>query len=216
MEKSEDFRHFARIGYLTAFYEMAVESIIKFYDLLEKVENLKSQGKENYVSEINGERVTVQFFAEINQINETEYKLDKEIIKIVIFLTTFLESYIWELAAITLGESFTKNHLDKLDTLSKWKIIPKLITGHDLNLDSSTIGDLKSLIKLRNNFIHHKTKDFTTIWEKYKKTQEPIQNLYETINILSFFKVIKKLFEELNKIDPLGNHINRINWYVAS
>jgi len=83
-----------------------------------------------------------------------------------------------------LGDVFVKDHLDKLDTLSKWILIPKLITGSELPRQQKWFELLKKLIKTRNSIIHHKSSEgptrSTDIQQYFKKQETDIEFLYET------------------------------------
>lgn len=51
-----------------------------------------------------------------------------------------------------------KKYVDKLDFLSKWVLIPKLITGKDFPTDSQAYELLVKLKKARNDLVHFKTR----------------------------------------------------------
>lgn len=60
-----------------------------------------------------------------DEIHEGEDAMNREIIKAIVFLAMYCEAYIWDLAASVLGDNYTHKYLDKLDTFSKWVIIPE-------------------------------------------------------------------------------------------
>lgn len=47
-------------------------------------------------------------------------------------------------------------HLDRLDTESKWRVIPPLVCGNELHRDSKALADLRLLNRYRNSFVHPK------------------------------------------------------------
>ena len=79
---------------------------------------------------------------------------------VIVFSAITLEAYIYDYAARYLTDSFVKDHLDKLDTFSKWVVVPALITGRELPPHPNWQGPLRQLIKTRNSIIHHKSAEF--------------------------------------------------------
>lgn len=53
-----------------------------------------------------------------------------------------------------ISANYFKNYLDKLDVISKWIIIPKLVTGNSIDTGSHSVQKLNSLISLRNKLVH--------------------------------------------------------------
>ena len=47
----------------------------------------------------------------------------------VVFLHLFLKAVIYDYGAINTSDSYMKKYIDKLEFLSKWVVIPKLVTG---------------------------------------------------------------------------------------
>jgi hypothetical protein len=89
------------------------------------------------------------------------YNLQNEIFKsaitVIVFSATMLEAYIYDYASRNLTDSFVQNFLDKLDPVSKWVVIPKLITGKELPRDHRWFGLLKRLFQQRNSLAHYKS-----------------------------------------------------------
>ena len=56
-----------------------------------------------------------------------------------------------------LGEHEFETHLDRLSPLSKWFLIPKLITGSAFRKDSHVYEHLSWLFQTRNRIVHHKS-----------------------------------------------------------
>jgi len=202
MEKTH--RSFARIGIVETYLEIAIDS---FHDYKKhEIEYIKiiSEGGELHEGSIVYKRMDDYF-----------YYLDclrKDTIKIIVFLTTFLESYINDLGGIVLGDNFVKEHLDKLSITGKWIIISKLITGSEIDKSKSFWKEFKELIKWRNLLIHQKTKDASRLFDssnnKDIEHMKPINELYD---VSKGFKMIKELFQELDRIDEPGGHFFRID-----
>ncbi len=77
-----------------------------------------------------------------------------------VFAVAAAENFIHYYGITTLNEKHLHSieHLDKLDTYSKWIIIPALSCGNEINKASSAMNDLNQLIKIRNLIIHPKPK----------------------------------------------------------
>ena len=94
--------------------------------------------------------------------------------------------------------------LDKLDTLSKWIIVPKLITGRELPRQQKWFELLKKLIKARNSIIHHKSSDaptFSTDMQQYIKKQEANSGLLDEAARQSAM-LLNLLADKIAEIDP--------------
>src|SRR5690606_31855949 len=120
----------------------------------------------------------------------------------VIFLSMFLESYIYDFSARNQGDSFTSKFLDKLDTISKWIIIPKIISGVEIDRSRKSFETFKKLIRTRNKLIHWKSKD-ANIAELYKNRENEIYNL---IDLKEVFLAIKDIFQQLENGQEIKVH----------
>ncbi len=75
----------------------------------------------------------------------------------IVFTTISAEAYIYDYAARHLSDSYVKNYLDRLDPISKWVIIPRLVTGKELKHGGKWFKLRKDLIRDRNSVIHSKS-----------------------------------------------------------
>jgi hypothetical protein len=196
-------RSFARIGIVETYLEIALDSYLDYKKQEIEYNKIISEGGEMHEGSIVYKRMDDYF-----------YYLDclrKDTIKIIVFLTTFLESYINDLGGMVLGDNFLKEHLDKLSITGKWIIISKLITGTEIDISKSFWKEFKELIKWRNILVHQKTKDASRLFEspndKDIEAMKPINELYD---VSKGFKMIKELFIELDRIDEQGGHFFRI------
>jgi len=87
-----------------------------------------------------------------------------------------------------------KTYLDKLDLLSKWVVIPRIITGTQLDAGSKALQELSWLITLRNKLVHYKSRkiEITDIKETDFLWGNDAKRAIETV---------KNLAQELKKID---------------
>lgn len=82
---------------------------------------------------------------------------DAQAIIVVVFAVTFLEAYMQNYANRRLGSAFSVKHIDRLDVLSKWVIVPRLATLKNVPTDHVGIELLRDLIHTRNRIVHSKS-----------------------------------------------------------
>ena len=76
----------------------------------------------------------------------------------VIFSALALEAFINHYGIERSSHSFFDGHLDKLNPVSKWLILPKLAVGQQLSTGGDSYTLLKELFKLRDKLVHYKTR----------------------------------------------------------
>lgn len=128
----------------------------------------------------------------------------------IIFSALTLEAFINYYGFEKFSTNFFNNHLDKLNTISKWLILPRLVVGKQLNTDGQSYELLKWLFKLRDSLVHFKTKkkricdlnpDEVWIEEKHaRKALEAVSNLVQELKNLDSTIDIEWLNEA--KTDP--------------
>ena len=181
-------RSYARLGLVETFLEIAVDSYIDFRKDIIAFDQIVSEGGIMHDG--------IMIYNRENDHVKYDNKLRKDTIKIIIFLTTFLESYINDLGGIVLGDTFVKEHLDKLSIISKWIVIPRLITNEEIDKSKSYYQGFKELVQWRNNLIHHKTKDAITFFTSPEtKNLEKLKPIYELFDVSKSFSMIKELFD---------------------
>ncbi len=163
----------ARISTLSrTYYDIAADA----YELyLDDVENrIRDPGDEHDPSEhmAQTERMTIQG------------------IKVIVFSAMALEAAVFDFAAIHLGDEMAKEHLDKLDLLGKWVIVPQLVCGRALREDGPAFNNLRSLVKARNRLVHHKSMPYSksVLAEVEKRSQQFRQDVglaLKTVVLLS-------------------------------
>lgn len=195
----------ARIGYFHSdtLLEISIDSFLKFQRLQKENKLLKSKGHFKHNDSI--------VYNEEEKIYKYENLLLKESIKTVIFLGAFLEAYFFDLSAIALGQQYTENHIEKIDLASKITLIPRLITGKEIDRSLQFWGEIKKLIKWRNKIVHSKTKDWFEHLKNINPSTHSPKNLFDEFDLSEFLKAIAKLFYELDRIDPKGYHSSKIN-----
>jgi hypothetical protein len=94
-----------------------------------------------------------------NQLARTQQRqaLSEGLIAVV-FSAFALEAHINEYGSRRLGRSLFER-LDKLDTVSKWILVPRLVCGKELPKDRAPYQFLCELFRWRNEIAHPKAKD---------------------------------------------------------
>lgn len=131
---------------------------------------------------------------EVALLAEKNDAIGQQALIVIIFCTLSLEAYINHYGITRLSKNYLTNHLDKLDLLFKWIVIPRMITGNQLGPGSKSVQDLSWLITLRNKLAHYKSrkmgideiKESDFFWE------------YDAEKVI---KTVKNLLLKLKEID---------------
>lgn len=91
------------------------------------------------------------------ELDEASRRRDIAGLQAIVFSAMCFESAIYDYAADHLGDSYVQEHFDKLDILSKWVVVPRLVVGYEIQKDRAPYGALKSLIAARNRLVHSKS-----------------------------------------------------------
>ena len=75
----------------------------------------------------------------------------------IVFGAMCVEAGAFDYAAIHLGDKYTRQNLDKLDLVSKWTIVTRLVTGKILRSDGKALQYLRALVRARNQLVHVKS-----------------------------------------------------------
>ena len=139
-------------------------------------------------------------------LEELKRKRDIAGLQVIVFAAMCFEAAIYDFAAIHLTDGYVQKYLDKLDVLSKWVVILKLVTGYELRADRSPYASLKQLVKARNRLVHSKSEemDFDNLESQIKRLQEE-SNEHER-DIHNAFRALVLMSLELeHSLGPNGN-----------
>ncbi|WP_394747266.1 hypothetical protein [Spongiimicrobium salis] len=201
-------RSYARIGFIDIYLEIAIDACVQY---------LKDKHEHDVIVAEGGElHEGFMVYDRMEEYLACGDRMTKEVIKTLTFLATFLESYINDLSGIVLGDQYSRKHLDKLDLVSKWMIIPRLITGKELDKSKSYYGKLKQLVSWRNQLVHPKSSNLSNHLKSLNTpTFKPIRAIYEIVDVLDVFAMLEDLFQDLDRIDKNGGHTYRIKSGIA-
>ncbi|HNW89612.1 MAG TPA: hypothetical protein PKN48_08100 [Bacteroidales bacterium] len=175
MSKYGKNRGFYSINY-TTFYFTASESVNKIRELNKFFEKDDISLEDEYI------------------VKSIVYNTQRLAITTIIFSAMTLESYINYYGSQKLPKNYFEKHLDNLDLKSKWIVLPRLITGQEIDLGGKAFALFSELISLRNKLVH----------DKYKIIKESLpeekDSLWET-DAYSSIECVKLMINELKKID---------------
>ena len=80
---------------------------------------------------------------------------------VIVFSAFTLEAYINHYGISRLSRNYFSSYLGKLDLIAKWLVIPRVVTGEQLDPGSQAMQDLSWLVALRNRLAHFKSKMIT-------------------------------------------------------
>lgn len=125
-------------------------------EIEKRKEELEKRKKEEIASgaPIHDESLQAEFYCENFDLGKANSESGAIAI---IFAACATEASINDYGARRLGDSYFQNHLDKIDTLSKWIVIPKLATGNEFNKEGQAYQFLKALFRWRNDLMHPKS-----------------------------------------------------------
>src|SRR5437868_499312 len=92
-------RGYARSGYLLTFLDIAIDEYSNYKSnkvLLNKIDKTT----DHMEFEVEGKTVLGTYYINNQELNEVGLELNKNVIKIVVFLAMYVEAYIWDFAAL--------------------------------------------------------------------------------------------------------------------
>ena len=172
------------------------------------------QELQKYKDEIAHKKEEINSFKNEGEYNVLHYELSllreeasNHVFVVVVFASMAVEAFIYDFAARNLSDSFVRKYLDKLNVVSKWVVIPKLVTGKEFPTDNNSFRLLKELISLRNSYVHSKSKRANFDLLKRETTADDVYE-YEK-NWDDIFKsaddayaTLAALASEIKKLDP--------------
>jgi len=135
------------------------------------------------------------------EMSPLQHEEDDSCLIAIVFSALAVESYIYDYAARNLTDSFVKAHLDKLDVVSKWVVITRLVTRKDFPKDENAYQLLRKLIRNRNHVVHYKSVKFL-VWDKRSSdvvVSDAAQNKFRFSHTL-----LEKAKEAIQALDGLA------------
>ena len=92
-------------------------------------------------------------------MSENYSQMQKGVIKCIVFSAMCVESFLNDYAATCLGDSEFYDNFDKLNPFGKFQLIANFILKSEFDKSKSYYSLFKELFRLRNNFVHNKSKE---------------------------------------------------------
>jgi hypothetical protein len=130
-----------------------------------------------------------------HETGETREEIDEYAAIVVIFTAAAAELTINDAGARLLGDTYYTAHVEALDLLSKWVVVPRLINGYEIDRGGRAYELLKSVVTTRNALMHPKSQPFTV--ERFYKSAKT--SLVASARIAG--EALERLLEETRKFD---------------
>ena len=134
-----------------------------------------------------------------------------------LFAAMCLEAFIYDYAATNFRDTFARKYLDKLDLVSKWVIVPKLVLGKEYPRDTQAFEYLKSIKKERDKLVHSKSRPELTKEEREKELAKYDLRLgkksesKDTDKEVNIFRWLVDILTTLKKLEEEGG--KQQNWW---
>jgi hypothetical protein len=128
----------------------------------------------------------------------------------VVFSAMCLESLINDYCVLNKSATYFKKYIDKLDTTSKWLIVPQIITNKQISTDSQAFQLLGELFSMRNSMVHPKSKEYDVVNDGGAAWRDDYREFIKSVPLC--FKTIKEATFELYKIDPGFEYLDDYKW----
>lgn len=179
--------------------KIAEENFLCFEELNKNFIELKSKISEILSSCKDRENPPMEYYELQYKVCAVTDEMYQASILVIVFSAMYLEAFIYDYAATSLGDSYVKAHLEKLDLVSKWLIIPRLINGKHINKESKAYELLKKLSTIRNSLVHFKSTNAfygEELSEFLKKQEHEISQSTKQAHL-----AMSEAIKELSKID---------------
>ncbi len=125
------------------YYVIALQNMERYKDFEAKISEVLSSDKEDWMRDMEYEDLRNQSL--------------KCAVQSIVFSAMCLEAFIYGYSVKHLGKSYTKQYIDKLGIEAKFIIVPRLVTGKEIDKSGQAFEKLKALISDRNKIVHFKS-----------------------------------------------------------
>lgn len=102
--------------------------------------------------------ISVQTDDDVDLVCQKNAAITRDAIVTVILSALTLEAFINYYGIAAFSRSFFDNHLDKLNTVTKWLLLPRLAVGKQLSTDGQEYEALRLLFRRRDTLVHYKAR----------------------------------------------------------
>ena len=195
------FERYARLCGDERFKWIAEDRLRAFNELNPRVRQLKGRMSAILSTSSDPDDPPGEYYDACKELDLLEEERDQSCIIACVFTALYFEAFIYDYAASCLGDKYVIDHLDRLDFISKWIVIPRLTVGKELEKSKHAYAALRKLHKDRNSLVHLKSREMPLSNEEMVKylaqRESDMQRAAE--NCQAAFKVV---VEELRELDP--------------
>ncbi len=187
------------------FFRSMIQTAKKHWDIAQDLKMSLSLIMDTWESIKDTEDSKIFYYDNIDPIEE---EINESCIITILLCSFGLEGYIFDYAARNFSDKFALD-LDRLDAVSKWIVIPQLVTGKKFPRDRRAFQLLRELVRNRNYLVHPKSTNFLVFNEKtldyevsgkFEKMSDFLDSLYEKAR--DAIDTIEKLALEIEELDP--------------
>jgi hypothetical protein len=135
---------------------------------------------------------------DIDRVCKINAEIQRHAMGTVTFSAMALESYINLYGAENLGSAYFGKYLDKLDLRSKWVIVPRMVTGKELDTTSQGFSLFSNLVALRNRLVHDKPR-------KRRVDEVRDSDWVTEENAAAAIQAVRGMLDALRSLDPRVN-----------
>jgi hypothetical protein len=195
------FETYARLSGDERFKCIAEGQLRTFDELNPKVRQLRDRKSEILSTAADPDDPPDEYYDIWMELNPLEEERDQACIIACVFTALYFEALIYDYAASCLGDEYVRAHLDKLDFISKWLVVPRLTVGKQLDKSRHAYSALRQLQKDRNSLVHLKSREMSFSNEKMIEYLEKRENdIQRTANNCQ--AALKVVVQELHELDP--------------
>lgn len=148
----------------------------------------------------------------------------------VVFAGMCFEAAIYDFAAVHLGDDYVRDHLDKLDVLSKWLVVLRFVAGVEVPKGQAPYGALKNLVRERNRLVHAKSKQWVfdapekqieKMLNRDKEDESNVHNAFRALVMMSLYldDVLEDYHNPLPAYDkrnaPMRRHFDELKGIIG-
>lgn len=184
---------FYRVSMQQRYFSLCLKQIAEYEAIKKQIECLEREP----VTEDEAHIVEMNIYAKSEE-------LEQAVVAPIVSAAMALEAFSYDYAATRLGDSFTKNHLDKLEIPSRIVIASKLITGKEFPVDGQAYEGIKALVKTRNKIVHFKSKQFPL--SQISEAAEFVKSFNEELEVSMYQgrDALRELMKEIDRLHGKG------------
>lgn len=148
----------------------------------------------------------------LEEASHAQRETAKHALIVIVFAALTCESYIYDYAARHFSDTFVRKYLDKLDVMSKWVVVPRLVTGKDLPTGGQALQLLRELVTARNEIVHYKTTRLTLPDPDFDKRLAELSLTHPDIaeKARRAVRALEELSREMQRVDPTETEFLRL------